>query len=172
MKRKKIGELSDEIIRGIYRNDLESLQQWRSHDIIDSLDKDGRSAVFHAVLIGSVDIIKDLFEADPNLNLKDNKGWTPLHYAAQNYLINIAELLIDNGADIEIKDDYGNTPLWRATFSSQGKGEMIKLLLHRGANPNTANDSGVSPYELANTIANYDVKQFFPHPLSVSSQKI
>jgi len=159
--KKKISTLPDNIIRGVYRNDLESIQQWLSEETIDSLDKDGRSVIFHAVLIGSEDITKYLLERGSNLDLKDKKGWALLHYVAQNYLTEIAELLIDNGADIEIKDDYGNTPLWRATFASQGKGEMINLLLHKGANPDNANDSGISPLELAKTIANYDVKQFF-----------
>lgn len=107
-------------------------------------------------------MVEQLLKSNPLLNIKDKKGWSPLHYAAQNYLIDIATQLIDDGADIEIKDNYGNTLLWRATFASQGKGKMIQLLLSKGANPNNSNDSGVGPMELANTIANYNVKQFFP----------
>ena len=102
-----------------------------------------------------------LLENGAAVNLKDHKGWYPLHHAAQNYRAEIANLLLEKGADIEAKDDYGNTPLWRSVFASQGRGEMITLLLSKGADPNNANGSGVSPLALARNIANYDVKQFF-----------
>lgn len=80
-----------------------------------------------------------------------------MHYAAQGNLTDIAKLLIENGADLEVKDNYGNTPLSRATFSSRGYGDLIKLLLSYGADRN----NGVGPLKLANTIANYNIKQFF-----------
>jgi ankyrin repeat protein len=162
MKKNQVNKLPEDVIRAIYRKDLNVINQWQSKETINSIDKDGRSAIFHAILIASIDVTKQLLKESPNLNLKDRKGWYPLHYAAQNYLVEIANLLIDDGADIESKDDYGNTPLWRATFSSQGKGDMIKLLISNGANPDNRNDSNISPIKLANSIANYNVKQFFP----------
>ncbi len=42
---------------------------------------------------------------------KDKDGWTPLHYASRNNSIEIAELLIEKGADVEAKNEWGNTPL-------------------------------------------------------------
>jgi ankyrin repeat protein len=95
------------------------------------------------------------------VNVQDNLGWTPLHYCAQNYQVGIAKILIEHSANLEIRDNYGNTALFRATFASQGKGDMIRLLLEHGANRDSKNNAGVSPLQLANTIANYNVKQFF-----------
>lgn len=46
-------------------------------------------------------------------------------------------------------------------FPSRGRGEIIKLLLEYGADKDRVNNHGVSPYALAQTIANYDVRQFF-----------
>ena len=65
------------------------------------------------------------------------------------------------GALVDVADEHGNTPLFRAVFESKGRGEMVKLLLSRGAGPDLCNAHGVSPRIVADTIANFDVKQFF-----------
>lgn len=161
MKKKGNKKLSDQTIKAILGNDLNYIDNWQNGETIDYQDGDKRSAIFYAVLSKSVEMVAQLLKSNPILDIKDNKGWSPLHYAAQNYLINTAALLLEHGAEIEIKDCYGNTPLWRAVFESKGKGEMIKLLLVYGADVNNRNDSGISPLELANTIANYNIKQFF-----------
>lgn len=161
MKKKIENKLSEEIVRAVNRSELETLDELVSPLNIDAVDKEKRSVLFHAVLAKSIDMVKLLLKSQPDLNVKDRNGWSALHYAAQGNLTDIAKLLIENGADLEIKDDYGNTPLSRATFSSCGYGDLIKLLLSYGADRNNENNSGISPLKLANTIANYDVKQFF-----------
>ncbi|HVW13994.1 MAG TPA: ankyrin repeat domain-containing protein [Mucilaginibacter sp.] len=153
--------LPDDVIKAIYGHRFDFVKSWINTDNIDSTDRDNRSAIFHAVLANSKEIVQVLLAFGANLNIRDNKGWYPLHYAAQNNFVEIADLLICNGADIEAKDNYGNTPLWRATFASQGQGEMITWLLKSGADKKNENNSGISPIKLASTIANYDVKQFF-----------
>jgi len=160
MKR-KTDRLPDEIIKAIYVENIGLITDWQDPTNIDYTDSDGRTMLFQAILAGSENIVLILLQNGATVNLKDHKGWYPLHYAAQNYRAKIANLLLKKGADIEAKDDYGNTPLWRSVFASQGRGEMISLLLSHGANPNNANDSGVSPLALARNIANHDVKQFF-----------
>ncbi|HWW38565.1 MULTISPECIES: ankyrin repeat domain-containing protein [unclassified Pedobacter] len=161
MKGDRLYQLPEEIVKAIYRGDSDQVQRWQTKDNINAVDKYNRSAIFHAILIKSKEVVVMLLKELPDLNFKDNKGWYPLHYTAQEDLPEIADLLIQAGADLEVKDDYGNTPLWRATFSSKGRGEMIQLLLAKNADPNNKNDSGISPLELADTIANYDIKQFF-----------
>ena len=61
------------------------------------------------------------------------------------------------------KSPIGNpeTHLVKATFASEGRGEIVKLLLERNADPDLKNIHGISPKDLANTIANYDLKRFF-----------
>lgn len=70
-------------------------------------------------------------------------------------------MLVDVGANLELRDGYGNTPLARATFSSRGDGEVITILLEAGANPDATNEHGNSPRSLAKMIANYDIAKLF-----------
>lgn len=56
---------------------------------------------------------------------------------------------------------YGNTPLWVAVMNSRGRGEVIRLLLEAEAVADIPNKSGISTRSLAETISNYDNKQFF-----------
>jgi uncharacterized protein len=48
-----------------------------------------------------------------------------------------------------------------AVFNSRGHGGLIAILRKRGADPYRKNHHGVSPLDLARTIANFDVAQFF-----------
>lgn len=50
-------------------------------------------------------------------------------------------LLLDKGADVNLRDEYGCTALTLAI--SEGRLDMVQLLLERGANPNLPNDSQV-----------------------------
>jgi ankyrin repeat protein len=68
-----------------------------------------------------------------NLNLFVYKdGDTALHKAASNDKLEIVELLLQKGADIEAKDKYGYTVLHKAARYS--KLEIVNLLLEKGAN--------------------------------------
>ncbi len=129
-------------------------------DGMNHVDEMGRSLIFHAVLQDKTEAIKILTSMNAKLNIHDKEGWTPLHYAVARYSIEATNLLINSGADIHAKDSNGNNVLWRAVFTSKGRGDIIKILLQAGADPLMKNNSGISPLQLANTIANYDVKIF------------
>ena len=73
------------------------------------------------VINGNFEEVKSIINPS-NINQQDeNNGFTALHYCAQNGYLQIAQLLIDNGADVNIKDKYGNTALFKAVFFSQGR---------------------------------------------------
>lgn len=146
----------------LYRNQSDEIEKrLKSGFGIHEKDKEGRTMLFHAILDDNPAMVNFFIKKGFEVNVQDNLGWTPLHHCAQNYQVEIAKILIENGADVDIKDNYGNTALFRATFASQGKEDMIRLLLEYGANRDSKNNAGVSPLQLANTIANYNVKQFF-----------
>ncbi len=98
------------------------------------------------------DVIKLMQKHNVDINHQNKDGITPLHYLAiSNYGITLAKVLIENGALIDITDNNGNTPLWRAVMNYRGeqsKLELIKLLCEKGANPDLENFSGNSPKKM------------------------
>lgn len=126
-----------------------------------SLDRAGRSELHYAVADGKLERVKELVQQGMEVNFADRNGWTSLHFAAQNNDVETARFLLDSGAAVDPRDCYGNTPLFRAVFNSRGNGDLIALLRHHGADPESKNNSGVSPVGLARTIGNYNIAQFF-----------
>lgn len=145
----------------VLRHDLKELRGAPSKgEKTEELDRDGRTPLFYPVRDGELAIALELLGHGANPNAQDKILETPLHFAARNYRTQIAEVLLQHGADVDVQDMHGNTALWRAVYESRGRGEMIRFLRAHGADKDLQNKSGVSPENLARTIANYDVMQF------------
>jgi ankyrin repeat protein len=67
-------------------------------------------------------------------------GMTALHFAARKGFLEVVELLLKSGADFEITDSDGFTPLWSAAFMNQEK--SLDLLLKKGASINHLDKNG------------------------------
>ena len=75
-------------------------------------------------------------------------GWTPLHYAASRGHIAMMRLLLDKSAYIDAESPNGNTPLMMAAY--YGKSPLaVKLLLEEGADPTITNKNGNTALDLA-----------------------
>ncbi len=119
-----------------------------------------RTELHYAAVEGNHERVEELLGSGVDPNEPDSQGFTPLHFAAQAYEPAIVARLLASGAVVDAVNGVGNTPLGLAVFNSQGRGEVISLLLGAGADPHHPNRAGVSPWMLAERIANYDVKQF------------
>jgi len=120
----------------------------------------------HAIESGDVDNVRKTFEKkgrslmnpmgiDVNLQTKKN-GLTPLHCACAEYSEDQYEtikLLLRMGANPNVKDNYGATPLHYAAY--QGRDGAVKLLLENCANPSVSNKSGKTPKEYALKCSNF-----------------
>jgi ankyrin repeat protein len=78
--------------------------------------------------------VSELLNGGADVNYRDNTLETPLHFAVREFTPDLAELLLRHGAEVDAQDEHGNTPLFRAVFGSQGRGQMIRLLLAHSAN--------------------------------------
>jgi hypothetical protein len=85
--------------------------------------------VFAAAHLGMLDRLRELVEADPSLvHARGGDGKTPLHCART---VEIAEYLIDRGADIDARDvDHESTP---AQYLVRDAPDVTRLLVARGA---------------------------------------
>jgi hypothetical protein len=74
------------------------------------------------------------------IDVRDERGWTPLMISSFNGNEEVARLLIDSGADIHIKDKSGYSPIHWSAFN--GYTEIVKLLITKGADVNAQSDHG------------------------------
>jgi hypothetical protein len=73
-------------------------------------------------------------------------GSTPLNTAALFGHTDIAELLIEKGADVSITNRDGSTALHIAAFF--GRAELVELLLNKGASVSVKNRRGETPLDV------------------------
>ncbi|XEV04947.1 hypothetical protein FSHL1_010234 [Fusarium sambucinum] len=71
----------------------------------------------------------------------------PLMSAAMSGSLEIARLLVENGALLEVTDNRGNTPLHAASL--RGHIEIARFLLEKGANIESRNNNQKTPFILA-----------------------
>ena len=80
---------------------------------------------------------------NPSPDIVYNKGVTDLHCAVQLNLPALAQSLLDQGADIDVKDDDGRTPLHYAAEANAS--EVAEVLLKNGADVNAKGNNGITP---------------------------
>lgn len=112
--------------------DINTLKELVSKDssIITSKDKYGFSALHLAATEENTEIINFLVSSGLDINVQNDEGIAPLHIASYP---EIAELFIQLGANIELEDNNGNTPLLIHSTEAEGY-EVMEILLKNGAN--------------------------------------
>ncbi|CAH1417349.1 unnamed protein product [Lactuca virosa] len=81
------------------------------------------------------------------LGMEEFEGCTLLHLACETADIGMIELLLQYGANVNVPDLRGQTPLHHCIL--RGKSACARLLLTRGADPHAVNGAGKTPLELA-----------------------
>src|SRR5713101_2081883 len=91
---------------------------------------------------------RGVLETRPSaVNVRDSDGNTPLHAAAAVNAREIANFLLNHGADVNARRDNGASPVHLAAHS--GHADMVELLLLHGANPNAKAARGLTPLHMA-----------------------
>lgn len=92
--------------------------------------------------LGEIEVIKDLLDLGANPNVRNPiTGNTPLnnqflHEAFDKLDVPIIELLIKKGADVNLPDIQGWTPLDNAYINNETDSERVKYIIRHGAKAN------------------------------------
>ncbi|EFA85690.1 ankyrin repeat-containing protein [Heterostelium album PN500] len=115
----------------------------------EARDKKGKTALHYAVESSSPDdisvhIVSALVSGGSMLDSKDREKKSPLHIAAILGKIKCIVMLVEKGANVEIADYLGATPLHYAV-TNQSCHKAVKLMVNRGAKVNAIDNTGQTP---------------------------
>lgn len=143
-------------------------------------NKYGYTALMKAANEGHLEVVKFLVKSGADVNIKDKSGDTALHNAIDLFMetlkvstykgketksatlneaikkhTDIAKFLIDNGADVNAKNDNGDTVLIKA--SNSGNLDIVKYLVKNGTDVNAKNNQNKTALNYSKTA---DVAEF------------
>lgn len=106
-----------------------------------TLDEDGFPLLNWC--LNHVKIAKLLVALKADINMQDQSGWAPLHYAAFRNCPKNVQMYLDAGADINIQNDMKSTPLHIAAW--QNHIDIVRMLIAQGADLNRQDSQGDTP---------------------------
>ncbi|VDI43365.1 Hypothetical predicted protein [Mytilus galloprovincialis] len=116
---------------------------------LNSVDIEGKTALFIACEEGNTNIVKLLIENNADIYIAGSDGRTPLHAACCAENNDIVRILVNKNADVNMIDLYLETPLHKSC--RKGSEDVILTLLDNGADTKQTNKDGDTPVDLANT---------------------
>ena len=111
-------------------------------------DEDSWTCLHWAVEMGHKDLVEIFLDADPLLlNMKTREGLSCINIAAWRGDDKMVQLLLQQGAEIDDRTKWGETPLHHAvTF---GHAKVCEVLLKAGADAHSEDRLKRTPYQIA-----------------------
>ena len=130
---------------------MQTLVQHTGIDIDKVDDVTSQTALLKAAKRGHLSVVEYLLELHQEgrhleINHVDLNGYSSLWQAADEGHLEVATLLVKNGAIVTMSDKKGQTPLYRASF--YGRTDMVKLLIAHGASVNQPDHLLMTPLYL------------------------
>lgn len=138
--------MSTELVEAVRSGDAGRVQQLLAVGAdANGHDSDGATPLMLAAHAGDLAMVKVLLAAGADMNASDERGWTALAKAAYNAELNrgfadVAQALIDAGANVEAPITYGVRPLMLA--AGYGETAVVETLLQAGADVTARNEGG------------------------------
>ena len=100
--------------------------------------------LWHAAHMGDLSAMKQYIAEGADVNAPDDDlNVTPLAWSVTHGHTEAVRLLIENGADVNMRDDNGSTVLHGAAVF--GRTDVVKLLIENGADLQVRNNDGATP---------------------------
>lgn len=140
-----------------------------------------KDAIFNKILEGDLSYVKYFCENNSNVDIKDYKERTPLHYASIVLNLDIIKCLISSGANVNSADRNGRTPLFYAilvgdvpdgdimtrmdenlyhTEDKKMRDSVIRYLLASGADINKRDIKGNTLLHFAHNFPNLELLEY------------
>jgi ankyrin repeat protein len=118
-------------------------------DAVNYYAEDGFTPLGLACYFGQYEIARYLVQKGADVNLPSNNGFRvyPLHSATAGNYTDIARMLIENNAQINVKQQAGVTALHSA--AQNGNIDLLIMLLEHGADVGIRMEGGKLPADLA-----------------------
>jgi len=159
--------MEEQFLDAIFEEDLPTMRQILQQPVggfnVNAAGQDG-TTVLHFTVIHDlgVAIIQAILQADGvNANARTATGCTPLHFFYRLSSANqvpIIQAMLDAGADPNVADADGDSPLFFASLSNSHI-RSVQALLDGGANPATRNNNLDTPLHTACSRGRVDVAQ-------------
>ena len=142
-----------------YKTSLEVSNEWKSvltsetwKTKVKSVFKEGIMEDVNKLNVaaqqGNTDEVRELLSSCMvNVNSKDGKALTPLHHAVSRGRKDIAQILIEWGAEINMSRNGVKTPLHLA--AKWGQPCVVQFLIQNGADVNSTQGGGCTPLHTA-----------------------
>ncbi len=137
---------------------------------VNAIDSNGCTALMYAANYGHIPVIQALLDAGADSNIKsDNdeglgEGMTALMFAAGSFFaanrVDVVKLLVQYGADVNLKSKEGKTALMYAAGTCSGYTESVNNLINLGADLNIKDNddnTALMQMELGNNTTIADV---------------
>ena len=98
--------------------------------------RDNNTCLMIAAHRGFVDIVEYLVDK-VDVNTQNLRGISALHHAAESGSVKVVEILLNHGAEVNVTDYFGNTPLWHAILDNSTR--IINLLQQKVDNKTLIN---------------------------------
>ncbi len=120
-----------------------------SPDAVNEFAPDGFTPLGLASYFGQYEVARYLLAKGAEVNLPSNNGFHvfPIHSAAAGSYNDIARILIESGAQVNVRQQAGATPLHSA--AQNGNLELLIMLLEAGAETDVRMEGGKLPADLA-----------------------
>ncbi|CAH0549306.1 unnamed protein product [Brassicogethes aeneus] len=107
-------------------------------------NKDKRTVLHEAAFTGNVTMANVLVSNGADLNAQDINGYSPLMFAVDNNHTEIAEFLINQGADVNLRGSKDNRTALHVAAAT-GNVKMANVLVSNGADINAQDINEMSP---------------------------
>lgn len=139
------GQSFDELLKAVTEGNTKVVQGFLSRGLDpNTTDAAGNTLLMNSARFGHMELVSLLIERKASVTRRSPHGDTALMHASLGGHLAIAKLLVAKGAEVH---HAGWAPVHYAAF--EGRSEIVRFLLEKGADKNALAPNGYSPLMLA-----------------------